>query len=615
MLLVEDRLAAAREHIAAGRRDSAGLILEGIIDINPSHAEALRCLAQTRLAQGKADEAMTLAGNAVRRQPGNVEGLALLARIALTAGQPEVAAAAADQGLAIDPTNAEIAPVKAGQLAASGDYPAAERLLGAALARHPDDAGLLAALARLYVASGADAPALDYAQRALATDPGMQLADLGDHQRAIACLERAYLLDPADPLVSVQWCNSLLATGALSEAHRIAQRMIGLYPTFLPGWQSWVQTMISGGEADAALARFAKVAQAHSERVPALLALAGCYRLAGRSQQALALLKPVLGRADQLPAEYRTKAATLIRDCCLSLGRIDEMRAVLPLFDIDKALGLMPGDDSGAAIDSATVVIDSGLSALEVLVLLRFAGRFDGKEPRDIRGASRFGEIASLVTGCRFAADDQPIKNIHGASIPAFPLSAILSLPEPAGTPDAAIPYVEAPEARRAIWRRSLQDLPRPLIGIAWDETRPGLLLDDLREAIGPFQGTLVSLVWDEGRPQLGAWPEIIDAGVHFSSLADLAALITEIDAIVGPDGLPLHIAGAMGRPALLLSQPNAAWYWHAEADRASWYPSVGVLKTNHIGNWAERVGDVAAGLEKFLSAMTEPAGDEGERA
>lgn len=606
MLMIEERLLAARAHIAAGRRDSAGLILESVIEINPGHPEALRCLAETRLSQGKAADAMTLASMAAQREPANIDGLALLARIALLAGHADVAAAALDQGFATEPTHADICMIKANLLTVAGEFSAAEILLGAALGHHPGHGGILSALAQFYVMSGAVAPALDYAQRANDADPdnpvllgrlGLQLAGLGDHAHAIPYLERAYLLDPADPLVAMQLSDSLNSCGAPQEARRAAERLIALHPEFLPGWECWVRVMIHAGQMEVALARFASVAQRHSERIAALLALAGCYRVAGRPDDSLRLLAPITDRINLLPPEHRLKAHSLLRDCCLSTGEIERMRQVLPLFDPDDA-------DVGQAFAEATIVIDRGFSSLEALVLLRFAPRQGAI--RTIRGAASLADLVALIPGTDFSADDLPKDDVDSQTIRAFPLSAVLSLPELPAALSTPQPYIEAASERRAVWRRSLADLPRPLLGIAWDQSRPGLLLDDLRPVLSAFRGTLVSLIWDEGRQQLAAWPEIIDAGTHFSSLADLAAVIAEIDGVIAPDGLAAHIAGGMGRAGCVLSLPNPPWYWHSAAGRSTWYPSIQVLATQQFGNWAHRLGDLAENITAFADHLQE---------
>jgi hypothetical protein len=353
--------------------------------------------------------------------------------------------------------------------------------------------------------------------------------------------------------------------------------------------------MIQSGQVEMALARFATVAQQHPDRIAALLALAGCYRVAGRPEGALHLLAPIMDRINLLPLDHRLKAHSLLRDCYLSTGEIERMRQVLPLFDPEDA-------GVGQAFAEATIIIDRGFSSLEALVLLRFAPRQDAV--RAIRGAESLGDLVALIPGVDFSADDLPKDNVDSQTIRAFPLSAVLSLPELPAAVSAPQPYIEAASERRAVWRRSLADLPRPLLGIAWDQNRPGLLLDDLRPVLSAFRGTLVSLVWDEGRPQLAAWPEIIDAGRHFSSLADLAAVIAEIDGVIAPDGLAAHLAGGIGRAGCVLSQPNPPWYWHCATGRSTWYPSIQVLTTSQFGNWADRLGDLAEAITAFVDGL-----------
>jgi hypothetical protein len=129
-------------------------------------------------------------------------------------------------------------------------------------------------------------------------------------------------------------------------------------------------------------------------------------------------------------------------------------------------------------------------------------------------------------------------------------------------------------------------------------------MLDDYGSAFEDIKGTLVSIMWDDARPQLAGWPEIIDAGIHFQSLADLAAVIAETDLIIGPDGIPLHVAGAMSKPGLLLTLPNWPWYWHNQDRVSSWYPSIRVLQTKAIGNWSKGIEDISPAIGDFCRAL-----------
>lgn len=624
MLLIEDRLEAARSHLAAGRTDSAVMILENILDHSPTSIAALKELASARFRMGEVQKAHTLATEAAARAAGDPEVLCLLARTSLLSEKVEQAVAALDQALAIDPAHPEASKLKATILAQRGDRQAAEKLLRHGLENHPDDPDLLAALSATYLESGLAAPALELSQQALELAPdradllalvGEQLAELGDNEKALGFIERAHLQEPANAVYLIRLADAQAGAGELTEAHRTAKRGIALFPNLLSAWASYVRIMIFRGEAQSALAEFVPVAKRHPDRTAALLTLAATYRIAGDPAQALRLMEPVIRQLGKLKPEQKFNAMALMRDCCLSLGMFDQIAATLPDLDLHAALGLPAGAGSNAALlqdpelvealDRARLVVDPGLSILEAMTLLRFRLGADTPDRiADIHGPSGLAEIIALMDNARFSPTDEPV-NGDAADQAAIPLSYVLALPEAVrGGIAAPLPYMRAPEERRKIWRRSLQHLPRPLVALAWDQGRPGLLLEDYRPLIEGFQGTLVSVMWDESRHQLASWPTVIDAGVHFTSLADLAAVIAETDAIIGPDGIPLHVAGAMGRPGALLTLPNMPWYWHAEDNASVWYPSIAVLTTRSFGSWAARLPELLPGIEAFLQGL-----------
>ena len=642
MLLIEDRLEAARSHLAAGRADSAALLLESVLDMNPANVPALKELASIKLRGGDIKKAHVLAGEAAARAASDPDVLCLLAKTALVSEQEDQAAAALDQALAVDPFHPEANRLRATMLAWEAKPRAAEGLLQEALEKHPANPDLLAALSEVYMQYGLAAPALEFSQKALALSPdrpdilalvGTQLAELGSHENAIGFLERAHLLEPGNALFLIRLADAQAATGELSAAHRTAKRAVGLFPDLLSAWASYAKVMIYRGQAQAGLAEFVPVTKRNPDKTAALLTLAATYRIAGEPAQALRLVEPIVRQLATLKPSQKTHLMALVRDCCLSLGMFDQVAATFPGFDFRAALGLPAKPHANGAVEPApdaaaglartepdvelaavlketSLLIDGPLSILESIALLRFRlGRLEDGHVADIQGPASLEQVVALMENTSFTATDVP--RIEGSTERkrVFPLSHALALPTTIrGAIADQLPYMRATEARREIWRRSLAEFPRPLVALAWDSSRPGILLEDYRPVLSRFHGTLISVIWDDSRGQLTSWPEIIDAGVHFSSLDDLAAVIAETDAIVGPDGVPLHVAGAMARRGALLSLPSPPWYWYDEQGTSAWYPSISVLKSGSFGNWQEKLPELGESIETLLSGLARTA-------
>jgi ADP-heptose:LPS heptosyltransferase len=161
---------------------------------------------------------------------------------------------------------------------------------------------------------------------------------------------------------------------------------------------------------------------------------------------------------------------------------------------------------------------------------------------------------------------------------------------------------------RRAddFWRGSLAPFKRPLLGLSWSKFPPAARLHDLNAALKDFPGTILSLVWDEQRAELEGSRHIIDAGRHLQSMPALIDLIGRLDCVVAPDGLVMHIAGAMGVPGVVLLTPDKPWYWHEQQGRSYWYPSLSVLTRR----WQEPMTDFQPRIAAAIDAIVGTRGD-----
>lgn len=627
MILVERRLTAATRHRAEGRSENALAIYQEILDMSPANVEALQGLGEVLLELGRVEEAARIAAQVVSVAPSDIRTLALQAVAARAMGDVAGEALALEQAAVLDPLHPATACMRAEKARNAGELAAGERILVDALRQHPENTTLLNALSQTYMVAGLLGDALELSLKAVKIEPnstahlillGSQLSAVGHHGQALEHFEQASLLDPANILPMIFMADAHGALGQLTEGLRIVRRAIALRPEQLAARRIQARIRIQQGEVAEAIGELAETARRHPDKIEALIAVGDAYRQAGEHAQALHLIEPLIGRNASLSLQHRQAVLAIVRESRLSLGMIDEATSLMREMGLgglsnsekDKS-GTASGEAGQTRIDSLSVsdqrpfksmplLIGEHMSMLEALPLLRFRIAQDADLP--LRGPAAFAELAALLPNTDFQPVEgaRPIPGVDG-----FPLTAILALPaEVRGPVEMSAPYVVAPQDRRIFWRDSLAPLPRPWVAIAWNAGRPGLVLEDLLPLFGAFSGSLISTMWDEGRHQLADAPDVIDAGVHFEDLADLAALLAEVDALVGPDGLALHVAGAMQKRGAVLVQPNAPWYWSERDGNALWYPSISVLKSGALGHWAHRSDDLKAGLTEFLSDL-----------
>ncbi len=115
-----------------------------------------------------------------------------------------------------------------------------------------------------------------------------------------------------------------------------------------------------------------------------------------------------------------------------------------------------------------------------------------------------------------------------------------------------------------------------------------------------------MSLQVGPGTEQLAANSfSVIDLGSHFDkhSLADLAAVMTNLDLVVTVDTSVAHLAGAMGIPVWVALPYVACWRWQLDRSDSPWYPSMRLFRQSQPGDWTGVFATIAAELAKVASS------------
>jgi Glycosyltransferase family 9 (heptosyltransferase) len=191
----------------------------------------------------------------------------------------------------------------------------------------------------------------------------------------------------------------------------------------------------------------------------------------------------------------------------------------------------------------------------------------------------------------------------------------IMSLPGILGITLDTLPKVQSylnadPAAVRA-WQQRLGPKTRMRVGFCWSG-RPDSWLNQHKAV--PFE-TMLDLIkstpeyeWinlqvdasDEQEAELAAAGVTRYPGsVH--SFADTAALMQNLDVVVGVDTAVSHLAAALGRPVWIMLNAYATdWRWLTDRDSSPWYSTARLFRQPRRGDWATVTKKVAQYLSWF---------------
>ena len=189
---------------------------------------------------------------------------------------------------------------------------------------------------------------------------------------------------------------------------------------------------------------------------------------------------------------------------------------------------------------------------------------------------------------------------------------ALSGLPALHGTTPDTVPcagaYLRADPARAALWRQRLDGL-LPMsarrIGLVW-AGRPAHNNDRWRStslaAFAPLASVpgiaLVSLQKGPAAAQAGRYfgtAPLVNLGAEIENFEDTMAILDGLDLLVTVDTAVGHLAGAMGRPALILLARAPDWRWLLDRADTPWYDSVRLIRQTRTGDWSDAMAKVAA--------------------
>lgn len=187
------------------------------------------------------------------------------------------------------------------------------------------------------------------------------------------------------------------------------------------------------------------------------------------------------------------------------------------------------------------------------------------------------------------------LPGILGVRVDGIPAAVPYLRPAP-GTPD---PLADLGEGAGGglrvglVWGSSANDPSRdlPLAGLAAALDLPGVTPVSLQ--VGPHAAALATTPEAAG---------ILDGGARLGDFHDTAAAMNGLDLIVSVDTAAAHLAGALGRPLLLLLPHLAGWRWLIGRDDSPWYPTTRLLRQPAPGDWGAVLAAVRAHVAAFAA-------------
>jgi len=205
-----------------------------------------------------------------------------------------------------------------------------------------------------------------------------------------------------------------------------------------------------------------------------------------------------------------------------------------------------------------------------------------------------------------------------GDPLPEFDVHApLLSLPGIFKTTLATIPsdvgYIHVDQALVESWKNKLSTFKKYKVGLCWqgnknhkNDRARSIQLEQFKPLFEMDNIDFFSLQKGFGDEQIKQYQlsnEIHDFTADIVSFSDTAALIEDLDLIIGVDTATTHLAGALGNSVWMLLPFNPDWRWMLDRADSPWYPSMQLFRQKSIGDWQPVVEKITQQLEELIAS------------
>ncbi|MGZ3158806.1 MAG: glycosyl transferase family 8 [Burkholderiaceae bacterium] len=197
-----------------------------------------------------------------------------------------------------------------------------------------------------------------------------------------------------------------------------------------------------------------------------------------------------------------------------------------------------------------------------------------------------------------------PVFDFH-CELMNLPMAMKLKLSDLPGT----VPYLSADPARLDKWRTRLATLPRPLVGLVWagrpthsNDAKRSMTLAGLTP-LAQSGITFLSLQKGPASTQAMSPPSgmsLVSLSDEIEDFEDTAAILTLIDLLISVDSSPVHLAGALGRPAWVMLPFVPDWRWLLDRNDTPWYPATRLFRQPAPDQWGPVIESIATELTQL---------------
>jgi len=536
---------------------------------------------------GQLAEAQSLYRQVLQAEPRHFDSLHLLGLATVQAGATEAGAALIRAALAVRPDFAEAHYNLGNALLTLGQPAAALDSFTRALELNPDDAQCHLEAANALKDLRRNDEAIARYEHAIRLDPrsaeahnnrGIALKDADRLEEAIASYDAAIALRPRYAEAHSNRGNALRETGRLAEALAAQDAAIALRPGY---------------------------AEAHYNRGNVLGDLK-------RHDEALASFDAALGLRPGY-AEARHNKAQLL----LGLGRFREGFALYGArwqtasFGSTPITGDVPAWDGRAGAGDVLIWPEQGIGDEILHASLLPLAPADGLRITLAADPRLHAIYRRSFAGVKVIGSDVMKAPVSGydAQAPVGDLGALLAVDAErlAMRPQA---FLRADGARRAALRVA-PSFPQsgPVVGLAWKSSNKkfgaekSLRLVDLAPVLTLPGLSFVNLQYGEVAQDIADARAALGVDVHqiagldvFNDIDGLLALVDACDVVVTTSNVTAHLAGAIGKKAVVLvpAGKGSLWYWQGGSNNL-WYPSLTRAAQPRIGDWQPAIAAAAA--------------------